>query len=61
MKKAYETPKVAKMVFNYSDVVVASNTVQCTDEITYTNVHHDGAPVCNTDPKDDPTYGMIGT
>ena len=25
MKKVYETPKVEKMAFNYSDAVVASN------------------------------------
>ena len=59
MKKAYETPKVEKMAFDYSDVVVASR-VQCTDEVTYTNVHRDGY-LCNTDQKDDPYYGMVGT
>ena len=31
MKKEYESPKAEKMAFEYSDVVVASNT-QCKSE-----------------------------
>lgn len=58
MKKAYVAPKVEKMAFDYSDVVVASK-VQCDDQVLKTHVHHDGY-VCETDTITT-TVGMVGT
>jgi hypothetical protein len=58
MKKAYVAPKVEKIAFDYSDVVVASK-VTCNDMVVKTNVHHDGytceQDTVNTD------HGVIGT
>ena len=59
MKKTYETPKIEKMAFNYSDVVVASK-VQCTDKVLKTNVHVEGQPACESD-YDTTTPGQVGT
>lgn len=50
MKKAYEAPKVEKMVFDYSDAVVASNTSLCHDVVTSTDVARIGEPKCTTTP-----------
>jgi len=53
MKKAYVSPKAEKTEFNYSDVVVASNSIKCGNTTTYkdtndislyctvTEVHHE--------------------
>ncbi len=59
MKKTYEAPKVEKMVFNYSDVVVASK-VTCQDTVLKTNQHVEGGPACESDPVTT-TPGQVGT
>lgn len=33
MKKTYESPKVEKVAFDYSDVVVASGTEKCIEKL----------------------------
>jgi len=45
MKKNYETPKVEKMEFNYSETVVASNG--CGNQHTVTDTFEEG-PNCSS-------------
>ena len=58
MKKTYETPKIEKMVFNYSDVVVASKD-PCQDLVLKTNQHVEGG--CEEDRVDWTPGMVIGT
>lgn len=47
MKKTYESPKVEKVAFDYSDVVVASGTDKCI-EILYQSVEISGGKCTQT-------------
>lgn len=42
MKKNYDSPKAEKMEFNYSETVVASYGIKCTNETTYTENNSQG-------------------
>ncbi len=53
MKKTYETPKVEKMAFNYSETVVAStNNCHNVTVVSYAVVDH-----CN---QDENSYQWVG-
>ena len=58
MKKVYEAPKVEKMAFDYSDVVVASKA-QCYDIVNKTFVHVTDGPACESDTIST-TLGSVG-
>ena len=46
MKKVYESPKAQKMVFNYSEVVVASTGGKCSNQ-TWSGDTEDYGEYCN--------------
>lgn len=55
MKKDYAAPKAEKMEFNYSETVVASTGVKCTNETHYTEGNDQGE-FCTSKT----TYHVVG-
>ena len=59
MKKEYGTPKAEKMEFNYSEVVVASGSIECNNSTKMTEGNTVEGERCTSTPASDTEYGDV--